>query len=87
MHSGQHIKTSNHQAKLVLTGLEVGQIATLTPVGAEAGVNVQKPIEFVGDHTVVIDGHVYKDYMGSMVRYNDKLHTLDLPSPEQAAVV
>ena len=85
MHSGQHIKQQNHQKPLVLAGLEVGQIATLTPVGAQAGVNVQKPIDDIDDNSVVIDGHAYRAYMGSLVNYKGKLHTLDLPKVAEAA--
>jgi hypothetical protein len=86
MHSGTHIKRSNHQKKLVLEGLEAGQSVTLTPVGSQVGSSFQRPIEAIANGTVlVIDGNRYEDYMGSLVSYNGKLHTLDLPQPEEAA--
>lgn len=80
MHSGQFIKTSNHQGKLNLTGLRAGQELTLTPIGAEAGVNVKLPITEVTEDSVSVEGHKFNDYMGSLVSYLGKLHTLDLPA-------
>ena len=84
MHSGQHIKVANNQRKLKTIGLVAGQLATLTPVGAQVGEHVELPIEAVSNTSVTIDGNEYQDYMGSLVSYNGKLHTLDLPSPEPA---
>ena len=81
MHSGQHIKVANSQRKLDITGLEVGQEITLTPIGGQVGTSINLPIEALDDDTIVAGDAAFKTYMGSLVSYKGKLHDLSLPQP------
>jgi len=85
MHSERAIRQANNQKPLKLEGVEVGQIATLIPLGAQVGIFEKLPIEAVTDESVTIDGNEFQAYMGSLVNYNGKLHTLDLPAQPVAA--
>ena len=84
MHGAQQIRRSNSQKPLNLTGLQPGQTATLTPLGEQVGVFTQLPIQKVDDDSVTIGGHEFKAYNGSLVFFEGRAHTLDLPQAEPA---
>ena len=85
MHSEQAIRQHNNQKPLNLDGIAVGQIAVLTPLGAQVGQFVKEPIEAIDERSVTIGGNSYLAAGGSLVVYQGKPHTLDLPEPEVAA--
>jgi len=78
MHSGQHIKTANHQAPLDLDKLAPNTPVVLTPIGKPAGSEVRTRVTGQYRDSVIIDGHTYHKSQGSLVRYNNELHTLDV---------
>jgi len=78
MHSGQHIRQTNHQQPLDLNALTPNTPVVLTPLGKPVGSEVRTRVTGQYKDSVIIDGHTYHKSMGSMVRYNGELHTLSV---------